>query len=212
MPAEKVLLLYGAAALILASANPPLAAQNKDGQPARIAQTLPLNETIDIPAPESGQPQPDIVIRLYDNEGMGVGSAGLTEGTEGVIVQLDLMNMPPGGRAFHIHERGDCTPLDSFANAGDHLNPEGVPHGFMESGGPHPGDMPNIFIAVDGTAQVEIFNPYVTLNPAAGDDRVYLLDNDGTALVIHAGLDDHSSQPSGNAGDRIACGAIVRQE
>ncbi len=75
-------------------------------------------------------------------------------------------------------------------------------------GGPHPGDMPNIHVPGSGTLTQEVLNDNVSLREG---DKGYLLDDDGSAIVIHAGADDYESQPSGAAGDRIACGVIETQ-
>jgi Cu-Zn family superoxide dismutase len=78
-------------------------------------------------------------------------------------------------------------------------------HGFLANGGPHAGDMTNVQI-VGSTVSVQEFNPFVTLS---GGDAP-LLDQDGSALVIHAKADDYSTQPSGDTGARIACAVVQR--
>lgn len=151
----------------------------------------------------------DMVVTLYNNDGAETGTAELFNGAAGVLFRLHVHGLPPGERAFHIHEKGDCTPLESFMNTGGHFNPHGTAHGFAHEGGAHAGDMPNIIIGEDGTVSVEILNPHVTLDPNDPAGRPYLLAGEGTALVMHAGPDDHMSQPAGAAGDRILCGEIV---
>jgi Cu-Zn family superoxide dismutase len=74
----------------------------------------------------------------------------------------------------------------------------------MNPEGPHAGDMPNLHVPADGKLSIEVLNPTVTLSADSA-----LLDEDGAALVIHAGSDDYKSDPAGNAGDRIACGVIT---
>jgi Cu-Zn family superoxide dismutase len=76
----------------------------------------------------------------------------------------------------------------------------------MNPEGPHAGDMPNLHVPESGKLSIEVLNPLVTLR----GDRA-LLDEDGSALVIHAGADDYVTDPAGNAGDRIACGVIITQ-
>ena len=110
-----------------------------------------------------------------------------------------LQGLPPGPHGFHIHETGSCEP--PFESAGGHFNPAGAEHGFHSEAGPHAGDMTNITVAADGTVGVEVLNTFLTL------DRT-LFDADGAAIVIHASPDDYRAQPSGHAGDRIACGVI----
>jgi Cu-Zn family superoxide dismutase len=81
-----------------------------------------------------------------------------------------------------------------------------VVHGLLNPDATEAGDLPNLYVAADGSANAEIFSSYVSLGGAAG--RASLTDADGSALVIHAAADDHRTQPIGGAGARIACGAI----
>lgn len=135
-------------------------------------------------------------------QGKEIGSATLQQVTDGVLIRIDVAGLPPGEHAFHIHATGKCEPQDGFKSAGDHFSPEKRPHGYFGKLGHHAGDMPNQFVAEDGRLRAEVLNGQVELS-ASG-----LLDADGSALVIHAAPDDHTTQPSGNAGDRIACAEI----
>lgn len=139
---------------------------------------------------------------LRNAEGKNVGVAKLTDTPNGVLVHVDFADMPAGEHAFHIHETGKCEP--PFESAGGHFNPTGKKHGFEDSAGFHAGDMPNIVIPASGSVKVEVFVPNVRLR----DGAAKLLDDDGSALVVHAGVDDYKSDPAGNAGDRIACGVV----
>ena len=135
-----------------------------------------------------------------------VGTVTLTDTPNGVLVELTVASggLEAGERAMHFHETGDCSAAD-FSSAGGHYNPAGAEHGYHPEAGPHAGDMPN-FVIRDGEETTEsVFNPMVRL--AEGDAP--LLDDDGSALVIHAGTDDYRSQPSGDAGDRIACAELT---
>ena len=96
----------------------------------------------------------------------------------------------------------ECEP-PKFESAGPHFNPEEHQHGMMNPKGPHAGDMPNLHVPESGAVQLEVLNSTVALTEAS------LLDEDGSAIVIHAGPDDYKSDPAGNAGDRIACGVIT---
>jgi superoxide dismutase, Cu-Zn family len=140
---------------------------------------------------------------LKDAKGNEVGKAELTATPSGVLIRLDLTAVPAGEHAFHIHAVGKCEPPD-FKSAGPHYNPDETKHGLMNAEGPHAGDMPNLHVPSDGKLQVEVLNPMVSLN-----DKASLLDQDGSALVIHAGADDYVSDPAGNAGDRIACAVVT---
>jgi Cu-Zn family superoxide dismutase len=100
---------------------------------------------------------------------------------------------------------GKCEPPD-FASAAGHFNPEGKKHGLLSPQGPHAGDLPNLPVAADGTGQLNYVARGVTLGSGSGS----LFDADGTAVVIHAGPDDHKTDPAGNSGARIACGVIQK--
>jgi Cu-Zn family superoxide dismutase len=137
-------------------------------------------------------------------EGVDVGQADLVQVTDGVLIKLALKGLPPGGHAFHVHAVGKCEP--PFTTAGGHFNPANKKHGMMASDGPHAGDMPNLDIPASGELKLEVLNTGVTL---AKDAPNSLLKPDGTALVIHATVDDYKSDPAGNAGGRIACAVIT---
>ncbi|MCA0988566.1 superoxide dismutase family protein [Guptibacillus algicola] len=146
------------------------------------------------------------MVTLKDAEGNEVGTAEITEENKGVTINLQTSDLPEGTHGFHIHETGKCEAPD-FKSAGGHFNPADVSHGTETEDGPHAGDMENLEVSADGTVDKEIMNEKVTL--AEGEDNS-LLKEGGTALVIHAGADDMESQPSGDAGDRIACGVIEK--
>jgi Cu-Zn family superoxide dismutase len=112
--------------------------------------------------------------------------------------------LPPGTRAFHIHEVGRCEP--PFESAGGHFNPTGKQHGKDNPGGPHAGDLPNLEVPQSGGLKIEVTAKNVSLD--GGRDA--LLDADGAALVVHADPDDYTSDPAGRAGKRLACGVIRR--
>lgn len=138
-------------------------------------------------------------------DGSSLGTVTLLETPTGVLVTTDLKGLPEGEHGFHFHEKGVCDPAQKFTTSGGHFAPEGHKHGLMVMGGPHGGDMPNQYVGPDGMLKAQVFNTGVTLSPGPRS----LFDADGSALVIHAGADDYVSQPSGNAGGRIACAVIA---
>ncbi len=140
---------------------------------------------------------------LKDASGKEVGRAMLTDMPSGVLIRLDLTSAPEGEHAFHIHAVGTCEPPD-FKSAGPHFNPDRTKHGLENAEGPHAGDMPNLHVPADGRLSIEVLNVDATLS-----GNFALLDEDGAAFVLHAGPDDYQTDPSGNAGGRIACGVIA---
>ena len=139
---------------------------------------------------------------LKDKDGKEVGKVELTDTPNGVVMRLSLDGVPPGDHAFHVHAVGKCEP--DFKSAGPHFNPDDTKHGLMTAEGPHAGDMPNLHVPDSGKLTVEVLNEMVTL-----DAEPALLDNDGSAIVVHATADDYQTDPAGNAGDRIACGVVT---
>jgi Cu-Zn family superoxide dismutase len=143
---------------------------------------------------------------LIDTNGNSVGVAELAEEEDGVRVKVNVTGLPEGVHGFHFHEIGKCKAPD-FESAGSHFNPTGAEHGLENESGPHAGDLPNLEVGADGTVDEEFLVELVTL--ASGQDNS-LLREGGTTLVIHAEADDGKTQPSGNSGDRIACGTVEK--
>ena len=144
---------------------------------------------------------------FISTNGEEIGQASITEGPGGILVTLKVDDLPEGVHAIHFHDVGDCGDPDAgFKASGGHINPDDQDHGLLNADGPHPGDLPNIYISKEGSVEAELFSPFLTLSE--DKDRVSLLDDDGSALVIHEGADDHMSQPVGGAGDRLACAVV----
>lgn len=143
---------------------------------------------------------------FVDPAGKPLGSAQLTQTEKGVLIDLDLKDVPPGPHGFHIHQTGTCDGAARFMTAGGHFSVSGQDHGYHSGKGPHAGDLPNLIAPAGGALKQQIFTPGVTLG--AGDNSLF--DADGSALVIHARGDDYRSQPAGDSGDRIACAVIEK--
>jgi superoxide dismutase, Cu-Zn family len=143
--------------------------------------------------------------QLKDAKGQDVGEVTLRETPQGVLMQVTLRNVEPGVKAFHIHDVGRCEG-PTFQSAGPHFNPSKRQHGIVASSGAHAGDLPNVHVPESRSASVEVLASGLKL--AAGDGG--LLDANGSAVVLHAKADDYATDPSGNAGDRVACGVVTK--
>lgn len=129
------------------------------------------------------------------------GTVTFTESSRGVRVNVRLDNVAPGVHGFHVHETGDCSAPDA-SSAGGHFNPSNEPHGAPSDRVHHAGDLGNVTANERGEVRTEFFSNAITVS--AGAQSVV-----GKAIVLHTDPDDLTSQPTGNAGGRIACGVIV---
>ena len=143
---------------------------------------------------------------LVDTRGARIGAATFEQTPSGVLVYVEVTGLPPGAHGIHLHSAGACTP--DFKAAMGHINPGKAKHGLRHPEGPDNGDLPNLFVAADGSARAEFFHTRISVE---GGDQPALLDADGSAVIIHDQPDDHLTQPIGGAGGRIACGIIEKR-
>lgn len=136
--------------------------------------------------------------------GIPAGTARLVANGDTLSVAVAVTGLTPGEHGFHLHETGRCDRPD-FASAGSHLNPYGKGHGLEDADGSHMGDLPNLTVSSSRSA-----TKTVRLRGTRAELTDALFDTDGTAIVIHADPDDGTSEPSGNAGSRVACGVLRR--
>ena len=165
----------------------PAAAQEATPPPPPPPPTGPMHRAV---AQIVGLKDPDVK-----------NTAEFTETIEGLLVSIKLVGFPQGIHGIHIHEKGSCDNMGEAA--GGHFNPDGVKHGFLPNNGlenAHPGDMGNITVSREGKGVLRVVLPGV--NISSGKYNVA-----NKALIIHQNEDDFS-QPTGNAGDRLACGVI----
>lgn len=158
-----------------------------------IAAAQPAHEHAETPVTKA-------VALIAPLKGSGVqGIVTFEKVDKGVRVVADLSGLVPGKHGFHIHEFGDCT-ADDGSSAGGHFNPAGMPHSMPSSDKRHAGDMGNIEAGSDGKAHVDYVDAVMKLS---GEQSIV-----GHAVIVHEKEDDLKTQPTGNAGGRIACGVI----
>lgn len=143
-------------------------------------------------------------------EGDGIsGEIIMVETASGAVhVDVSAEGVPEGAHGIHVHEVGRCGSADSFESAGGHVS-AGLEHGIKSARGPHPGDLPNVHAGADGVVRAEFFLRGFSLG-TTGNPRI--LDENGTAVVLHSGPDDYTTQPSGDSGSRIACAVLKAAE
>ena len=180
-------------------------------------RTLPLTASLFLVACASNTPPPkakpaaaaastaqEAVANLAPASGSLVsGHLAIRPMGDGVHITGEVGGLKPGDvRGFHIHEKGDCSAADA-SSAGGHFNPGAQPHGRASHGAHHAGDSDNIVADAGGVARIDAHVSGVTLGGGAANDIA------GRAVIVHAAADDYATQPTGNAGARVACGAIT---
>ncbi len=153
-------------------------------------------------APE-GPPPVRATFALIDSAGARIGQVTALQDPQGVVLQIFAMHLSPGPHGLHLHATPACEP-PGFTSAGSHYNPAGRKHGRENPDGPHLGDLPNLEVQPDGTGRAQVRIDGVTLT--AGPHSIGV---PGTAVVIHASRDDGRTDPTGNAGGRLACAVVA---
>ena len=147
-------------------------------------------------------------VDVVGNTGQKLGTIVARQGPHGLVLTVRLAkgSLTPGLHGIHLHEHGDCSDHATFMKSKGHINPGKLAHGFLNPKGPHPADLPNLHAHQDGSVLVELFAPGVMLSGG----KLALMDDDGSAIIIHAKPDDHMTQPIGGAGPRVACAVFKR--
>ncbi|MBP0481318.1 superoxide dismutase family protein [Sagittula salina] len=149
---------------------------------------------------ESHMPAETASADILGAEGDTIGEATLTQGPKGVLLHVRVEGLAPGKHGLHLHATAVCDPAEGFKTSGGHVGKIEGGHGLLNMDGPEDGDLPNLYVNADGTGEMEAYTTMVTVKG--------LMDEDGSALVIHEGGDDGVTQPIGGAGARVGCAAI----
>jgi Cu-Zn family superoxide dismutase len=198
-PMRKFYLAALGALLSAGTALPAIAQESQSNDPAAVAA--------------QAADRPIGAATIIGRDGQTMGSVNLRDTPQGVIMRISIKGLPPGERGIHIHQNGECDPATGFESAGEHFNPTGAEHGYLNPKGPHAGDLPNQWVSDDGVLEATVLAPMVMMVNGENEDpsaerSVIASSKINTAIVVHAHADDYATSPSGDSGERIACGVI----
>jgi Cu-Zn family superoxide dismutase len=150
-------------------------------------------------------PERRAVATLEARSGSSVtGTATFVDSGENVTLTVEVASTAEGAHAVHVHELGDCSAADG-TSAGPHWNPESQAHGQWGSPPHHLGDIGNLVVGPDGTGKLVLKTDLWEVGAADAGTTNNVV---GHSVIVHANVDDFTTQPTGNAGGRIACGVI----
>ena len=177
---------------------PPASSPESTSPPPPAATTPSATAEVTLAGPSAPAASPDAAAAANTPNG----TLQLAATSDGVQITGTAMGLAPNSEhGFHMHQVGDCSAPD-FKSAGDHFNPAGVAHGAPTADPHHLGDIPNLKADAQGNAPVNVAIAGATLRDGGPNDLL------GKAAIVHAKPDDYTTQPSGDSGDRIACGVV----
>lgn len=169
---------------------PPVTTEPTPAEPEKPAEPAPP------PAPKTATAK-----LASASKSKVTGSITFKQTADGVEVTASVENLTPGDHGWHVHEKGDCSAPDA-SSAGGHFNPDNHKHGAPDAAERHAGDFGNLTAGKDGKATATITMKGVTLEEGVATSLV------GKGFIVHEKKDDFKTQPTGNAGGRVACGVI----
>jgi Cu-Zn family superoxide dismutase len=164
-----------------------------------LAILVPLTAGCAMDARNSAKAWPGAEAKLFDSAGQEAGYVLLNQKGKLLSGVVHVTGMTPGLHGIHIHAVGKCEGPD-FKTAGGHLNPGNRQHGLDNPMGAHMGDLPNLSVGPDGAGHATF---------ETGTSLADVLDDDGSAFIVHATADDNRTDPSGNSGARLLCGILA---
>ncbi|KQT60827.1 superoxide dismutase [Methylobacterium sp. Leaf456] len=182
----------------------PLAAAALAALCAPALAQAPAKEPGKEPAKEEASAPQTYESALTNGKGETIGKIMIRDGANSLVMRVTVQagGLPPGWHGIHFHAVGDCSDPEKFEKSKSHVNHDQSKHGLLNPDGPDEGDLPNVFAAADGSVNAEVSSE----TPLTGEGG--LRDGDGSALIVHANEDDHTTQPIGGAGPRIGCAVI----
>lgn len=172
---------------------------------AAFAATLAAAGALAAP-PAAAQDATAAKASLFGKDGKSIGTATFTQTKSGLLhIIVEATGVPPGPHGFHVHAVGKCDPATNFDSAKGHFMLEGQTHGAMTEKGPHAGDLPNVHVGQDGILKAEFITDQMSLIEGKPNN---IRDADGSAVMIHDMADDYTTDMTGNAGSRLACGVV----
>ena len=145
---------------------------------------------------------PDAHAKMTGPNGSDMGRVEITQGPRGVLFRVEAKGLAESWHGFHVHKTGSCA--EGLDAADGHYAPDGNAHGLLNEAGHHAGDLPNIYVDATGMARAELYSERLSVD----GDVAPLLDDDGSAIMIHAQADSYNADAG--AGDRVSCGVVER--